>query len=158
MFRCYTLVVMDRLIHGKLQSIVDKLLFLEKRNIFEYQGTRLFPSEIHLMLAVHKEGRRARNATRIARQLGITKGAVSQSLSRLIKKGILAKTKDPASKNELTLTFTNAGKQALKQLLKWKDKLSEEHNKLLNSFSEQDKGAILRFLTRLEQALIDGHS
>ena len=54
------------------------------------------------------------NATEIAKQLGLTKGAVSQTVSRLEKKGIIVKTKDPYNKNELTLSLTPFGKKAYK--------------------------------------------
>ena len=51
------------------------------------------------------------NASGIAKQFGLTKGAISQTLSRLEKKGIINKTKDPYKKNELTLSLTNFGEE-----------------------------------------------
>jgi DNA-binding MarR family transcriptional regulator len=45
--------------------------------------------------------------------LQLTKGAVSQTISRLCKKGVLQKTKDPFQKNELTLCLTPLGQKAL---------------------------------------------
>ena len=56
------------------------------------------------MIAISES--RATNATKIADELGVTKGAVSQTLTRLEKKGVLVKTKDASNKNELSLQFT----------------------------------------------------
>jgi DNA-binding MarR family transcriptional regulator len=58
---------------------------------------------IHLILVMSEQ---PTNATQMAQALHVTKGAVSQTISRLKKKGIIKKDKDPYLKNELTLMFT----------------------------------------------------
>ena len=89
--------------------IIKKLTFLEKNSVFSHGDLKLYPSEIHLMLLIGDE--QERNATIMAEKLGVTKGAISQTLSRLEKKGVLEKTKDPYNKNELTATFTPLGQE-----------------------------------------------
>jgi DNA-binding MarR family transcriptional regulator len=75
--------------------VVNKLIFAEKKKIFNIKDIAA-PSEVHLLLVI--ENHTNTNATLIANQLGLTKGAVSQTISRLVKKGILKKAKTPIIK------------------------------------------------------------
>lgn len=155
-FRYYTQIMQPQVnsaIHLKLRNVIDKLLFLDKRNVFAFRDIKLFASEIHLMLLVNQGGERSRNATRIAEHLGVTKGAISQTISRLEKKGILTKVKDTTANNELCLAFTRTGGQAVRRFVQLERDLQERHTKLLRGFSQQDKEVILSFLSRLEQDL-----
>lgn len=135
----------------QLQKVINKILFMKKRDLFQFEGIRFYPSEIHLMLVLDE--RCATNATKIAQQLGITKGAISQTLSRLEKKGVLNKSKDPAYKNELTATFTPFGTEAFKH---YKAKVSEifiKYDRSLGNYTDQEKGAIFQFLLDVEEIL-----
>ena len=80
-------------IKKQIIQVINKTIFKEKKKIFKFKGVSLYPSEVHLMLMIKNDI--DTNATKIAKQLGVTKGAVSQTLSRLEKKDILLKTKDP---------------------------------------------------------------
>ena len=134
-----------------LMSIIERILLLDKKTAFEFRGIKLYPSEIHLSLLIQRE--RNTNATRIAERLAITKGAVSQNISRLEKKGILTKTKDPNKKNELTITFTPMGKEVVKHFMEFEAMAKHSHDGLLQEFSEREKHAIHKFLFRLKQRL-----
>ncbi|MDH3890483.1 MAG: MarR family transcriptional regulator [candidate division Zixibacteria bacterium] len=131
----------------ELHKVINKILFLKKKSLFQYRGVRFFPSEIHLMLVIRDKT--ATNATRIAEQLGVTKGAVSQTLSRLEKKGVLLKSKDPYNKNELTLTFTPAGTKALEHYRRSTADLLRQHERIIKSFTLKERAIIQRFLVRL---------
>ena len=100
-------------IAGQIRRVINRSMFLAKRTIMNYEGLRLYPSEIHL-LQVIKEGADL-SAGEMARKLGITNGAVSQTLNRLEKKGVIKKTKEPALKNKLTSTLTEFGQAAFRQ-------------------------------------------
>ena len=83
----------------------NTLIFLEKKSIIEHGNLKLYPSEIHLMNIIDTE--KDMNASEMATKLGVTKGAVSQTLSRLDEKGIISKTKDTLNKNRLEVRFTD---------------------------------------------------
>ena len=133
----------------QLQRVVNKILFLKKRSLLQFDGTDFFPSEIHLLVAI--TGSRATNATKIAGELGVTKGAVSQTLTRLEKKGVLVKTRDPYNKNELTLELTAFGQEAYRHYQDLAAQLNAIHERYLESFSKSEKKAIERFLVEVEQ-------
>jgi len=37
---------------GQLQRVVNKILFLKNKRLFQFQGVEFFPSEVHLMLVI----------------------------------------------------------------------------------------------------------
>lgn len=97
----------------------------------------------------------ATNATRIADRLGVTKGAVSQTLSRLEKKGVLRKTKDPYNRNELTLEFTTFGAAAFDHYSIHAAEILKKHDRYLEGFTDEEKGTVLRFLVEVEKIFDD---
>lgn len=135
----------------QLQRVINKIIHMEKNLKFQFEGITLYPSEIHLLLIIDEKY--ATNATRMADQLGITKGAVSQTLTRLEKKGVLIKSKDPNNKNELTLEFTPLGAQAFKHYKKQTDRFAAAHNQYLETFTDREKSIIQQFLSHMEETI-----
>ncbi len=134
-----------------LDHVINKVLFLRKKRLFQFKGVKLYPSEVHLMLLVGEKG--TTNATRVAERLGVTKGAVSQTLSRLDQKGVLSKTKDPYNKNELTLSFTPFGEKAFQHCAKAAGEIRARHARYLASFTKHEQAVIRRFLAGLADSL-----
>ena len=95
---------------SRIRATIDRILALEKARVFEVDGRRIHPSEAHLMLLLNREP--SLNAKGLAARLGLTKGAVSQTLARLERKGLLTKTRDPDRRNELVIEFTDVGREA----------------------------------------------
>ncbi len=131
-----------------LFRLINKIIFLEKRNIFEYEGVKLFPSEVHILLYI--EGGKSTNATNMSNKLGISKSAVSQTISRLEKKGVIVKDKDPYNKNELVITFTSFGQKAFGRYKKKQNQNRMHFDQYLNGLSDDDRGVIYRFLNEME--------
>ncbi len=135
----------------QIERVINKFIFLEKKRKFSFKGIDLYPSEIHLMFLVKEK--QATNATKMAEKLGVTKGAVSQALSRLEKKKILIKTKDPYAKNELTVSFTPLGEQAVEEFWEMKNTLHKQYDYYLATLPDNECDIIQRFLTYLEELL-----
>jgi len=131
-----------------LQRFVNTILFIKKKDLFQFQEIKFYPSEIHLLLFMKTQSNT--NATSIAKGLGVTKGAVSQTLSRLEKKGVLLKTKDPYNKNELTLDLTPFGTEAFKHYQTMAASFDQKHIDYLETFSDEEKLVIKRFLTEVD--------
>jgi len=133
---------------AQIHKFINKLIFLEKKNIFKFKEVHLYPSEIHLMLLIKEK--QTTNATKMAERLGITKGAVSQTLSRLEKKGILNKIKDPYNKNELTVSFKSLGQEAIEQLRELQTPVKKQYDNYLSTLTENEREVIKRFLSQME--------
>ena len=138
----------NRSLAEQILRISNKLIFLEKKSIIKHGDLKLYPSEIHLIDVIAKG--QDINASKMAARLGVTKGAVSQTLARLEKKGILNKTKDPQNKNELTVHFTPFGKNVLREQIKLRKTFHEQYAKYFSNMSEKEKEIIMGFLKKME--------
>lgn len=133
-------------ISRKIHEFINKIIFLEKKNIFKFEGLSLYPSEIHLILIISEK---PTNATQMAEMLNVTKGAVSQTISRLEKKGILQKEKDPYYKNELTLTFTPLGKRVFDRYKQMRASMGSKLKEDISSFNNNEQKVIDKFLDHM---------
>ena len=138
----------NRSLAEQILRISNKLIFLEKKSIVKHGGLKLYPSEIHLIDVIAKG--QDINASKMASRLGVTKGAVSQTLARLEKKGVLYKTKDPQNRNELTVHFTPLGKKVLEEQRKLRTRFHEQYAKYFSNISEKEKAIIMAFLKKME--------
>lgn len=140
---------------SKILESISMITFIEKKRILLSDDLRLYPSEIHLILFIYLE--QDRNITEIAHRLGLTKGAVSQTLSRLHQKGILTKKTDPYNKNELHVEFTAKGKKLLRQIMSMREKITKKLLEYIGSASAHDKQVIFRFIDELVLILRRDH-
>lgn len=132
---------------AQLEAFVDRIMNLEKRQLHEVEGQKLYPSEIHLLLLIDAQSQL--NATGLAERLGLTKGAISQTLTRLERKGVLVKSRDTASKNELILEFTDAGQRVLRHFRGVQAAVRKHYDEIFAAFDEDEREVIGRFLQRL---------
>jgi len=141
----------SRKIAGQIRRVINRSMFLEKRTILHHEDLRLYPSEIHLMQVI-SEGADL-SAGEMARKLGISNGAVSQTLNRLEKKGVIKKTKDQALKNRLSATLTEVGQTAIRQFEQGQESTMKTFSSYLSGLSEGERKVIEGFLSRLEKFL-----
>ncbi|WP_239057716.1 MarR family winged helix-turn-helix transcriptional regulator [Pseudodesulfovibrio sp. JC047] len=113
-------------------SIID-------RKAFDFGiGMELYPSEIHMVTAVDMQG--GTGVTSLATELGITKGAVSQLVAKLVKKGLLTKKIDPDNKARVIIRTTELGHIA-----------SDTHL----AFHESHDREFLEYMSTLDDASIE---
>jgi DNA-binding MarR family transcriptional regulator len=136
---------------GQIRRVLNRSMVLEKRIMVQHEGLRLYPSEIHLLQVIREGG--DPSAGEMAKRLGISNGAVSQTLKRLEKKGVIYKTKDPALKNKLTVTLTEKGEAALRRFEASREEAMKAFSNYLAGLSAREGRTIEGFLDRLEQFL-----
>jgi DNA-binding MarR family transcriptional regulator len=137
---------------GLIRRVLNRAMVLEKRTLLEHGNLRLYPSEIHLMQVIN-EGADL-SAGEMARRLGISNGAVSQTLNRLEKKRAIQKTKDPVLKNKLTAILTETGQAAFLQFEERQEAAMKTFSSYLAGLSDRDRKIIEQFLGRLEGFLV----
>ena len=102
--RC--MVLFDDMFH----RIMNKMNRIEQKPRRFGTDFLLYSSEIHTIQAI---GRNAGiNVTALAALQGVTKGAVSQILQKLVKKGMVVRMKDEMSDREVLLKLSDTGKIA----------------------------------------------
>ena len=95
----------QHIIHGKFQSILSLAMKLDQMPKKFGTDKDLSHSEIHLIEIIGDN--QNQSVTDLAGLLGITKGAVSQSLKRLEKKGFTRKSPDPANLSRILKALTD---------------------------------------------------
>ncbi|WP_207259758.1 MarR family winged helix-turn-helix transcriptional regulator [Desulfovibrio sp. Huiquan2017] len=87
-------------------------------------GVALYPSEIHMVSRVDRHD--GVGVTDLAEEFGVTKGAVSQVVTRLVDKGLLVKEPDPLNRTRVVIRTTETGHVASENHLKF----HREHDKV----------------------------
>ncbi|MBU2546766.1 MAG: MarR family transcriptional regulator [Proteobacteria bacterium] len=128
--------------------LTNKIIFLEKKSLLEHGKVKLYPSEIHLLDVIDREP--GINASETAARLGVTKGAVSQTVTRLEKKGVVRKSRDRRNKNELTVHLTDLGNEVFEIHRRRRIGLEKTFAGHLDGLSAGDREVIGRFLWNLE--------
>ena len=124
---------------------------MEKKSKVQVGEETFYPSEIHLILFIHKE--QNESVTQMAQHLGVTKGAVSQTLARLEKKGVLTRTKIPEKKNEMLAELLPFGREVARKCARVSDSLEARISSYLDQASEAEQAAIAGFVEHMEIAL-----
>jgi DNA-binding MarR family transcriptional regulator len=91
------------------------------------------------------------SAGEMAQRLGVSNGAVSQTLSRLEKKGVITKSKDPSLKNRVTAAFTASGKEAMERFESEQASSRGSFSNYLAGLSKSEREIIGSFLARIEE-------
>jgi DNA-binding MarR family transcriptional regulator len=113
--------------------------------------TDLSGSEIHLIAVVgQKEGL---SVTDLAKHLGITKGAVSQTLKKLDGKGLVVKETDPTNTSRITVSLSTKGKVAYYSHLQWHETVDGGFRDYFVHLPEEKIRFLEEFLSNLEQFL-----
>jgi DNA-binding MarR family transcriptional regulator len=138
-------------IHGKFQSLMALALKLEQMPKQFGTGRDLSHTEIHLIEIIGDN--RDLGVTDIARLIGVTKGAVSQTLKRLEKKGLTRKQEDPDNRSKLLVSLTALGNMAYWSHKHWHETMDGGFITYLESLDSGQTAFLLDFLSRVEDFL-----
>jgi DNA-binding MarR family transcriptional regulator len=92
---------------GLFDTLAQRLAGFESGPKEFETGVLLYRAETHLLQAIGRDP--TTNVTRLAERLGVTKGAVSQTLAKLVRKKLVRKRTAPASGREVVLELTALG-------------------------------------------------
>lgn len=138
-------------LHGKFQTIMALALKLDKTPKAFGTGQALSHAEIHLVEIVGDNPELS--VTQIADLIGVTKGAVSQNLKRLEKKGLSTKTQDPENLSRALVTLTAKGQAAYWAHKHWHESMDGGFSRYLEGLTEEETAVIVGFLCRVEDFL-----
>lgn len=138
-------------IHGKFRSILALSQKMEKTPKRFGTGEHLSHSEIHLIEMIGDIN--DPSVTDLSRHLGITKGAVSQSLKRLETKGFAEKETDPENLSRAIVKLTAKGQTAYWAHKHWHETMDGGYLKYLDELDDKSFQVIIRFLDKTEDFL-----
>lgn len=142
---------MRSLKHPELVSLalamVDKLFQVEKERVLEADGVRLHPSEIHLLLFLddHPDA----NAKEISDRFSVTKGAISQTLGRLERKGVVLRNRREEAPTEIRVDLTRKGERVMAKALAVKRAAEVRFDEDFSALTDAERQGVERFLRRV---------
>jgi DNA-binding MarR family transcriptional regulator len=118
-----------------------------------YYGTNvpLFYAEIHLIRAIKEN--EGIHITGLAQYLEVTKGAVSQMLMKLEKKGFIIKEKDPSNQSRFLLKLTPKGETAHYNHMRLHQEFDEIIRDMIKGQDQDKIECLTQFFTLLNQKL-----
>ena len=136
-----------------LERIIHKYIQYEKIPQRYCDDLMLTTAEIHTIAIIgDNEGI---NVTQLSKERGITKGAVSQMIYKLVDKGLVEKRISPDSDAAVSLFLTDRGRQAYDDH-RYKHKTrNTKFASLLNSIPEETQESMTEFLKAFEKELDD---
>jgi len=91
----------------KIERMMIRMQSMHTPSLSFGTGVLMHPKEIHTVQAI---GRYPRiNVTKLAEYTGVTKGAVSQTIKKLVRKGLVHRKHAPGNAKEVVLELTNLG-------------------------------------------------
>lgn len=110
----------------------------------------LYPSEIHLIDAIGLEGNMT--TTRLASTLGITKGGVSQTITKLMTKGLVTKSEGDGI-NEVYISLSDKGRTAYQGHRKLHESLISKMDALTSQMNDETKNALNEMISAIDEEL-----
>ena len=135
----------------QMERIIHKYSQYEKRPQVYCKDIMLTQPEIHTVAIVgDHEGI---NVTQLAAMRGITKGAASQMVYKLVDKGLIKKQISAESDAAVSLFLTKKGQQARKEHRKLHETMGTKFDALLSRIPEDVKDTMMDFLKAFEEEL-----
>jgi DNA-binding MarR family transcriptional regulator len=135
-------------IKRKFNSVVELARRLESEQRPYGTDTMLSGVEIHLVELIGDN--RNPSVTELAGLFGVTKGAVSQRLKQLERKGVARKDADPSNASRSLVTLTSKGMAAYYSHKHWHETMDEGFKDYFRGLDPEKLEFIEEFLTRVE--------
>ncbi len=138
-------------ISTSLLRVIKAFLHIDKNARYCGTDQQLFSSEIHMIRAIKEN--EGIHITGLAKILRVTKGAVSQMMIKLEKKGFVNKERDRQNQSRLSIKLTQKGEIAYVNHLKFHDTFDDLINETLKNASEDNVVFLETFLLKLERRI-----
>lgn len=134
-------------------EVVNRLMEIDKKTRYYGTDKPLFYAEIHMLKAI-KENEGV-HITGLAQNLGVTKGAVSQMLFKLEKKGFITKGRDLDNQCKFLIKLTSKGEIAHENHLRLHERFDEMVGGILSMKSEGEREFLKNFFIEFSKELHD---
>ena len=132
-----------------LLRVMGKIVRNEKTPRHFGVDVLLHPSEIHMIMLIgNNEGV---HLSELARITGVTRGAVSQAVAKLVKKGLVEKVGDPVSRLKTVPALTNKGRVAYWAHEQHHEEMDADLYDHMSRLTEEQLGVIEDFLSHFEK-------
>lgn len=147
------MTTMNKLMIEKITESV--VCFVETAKNFEtapryyVDDELLYSSEIHIIDTVGRN--HGEHLSEIARRFGVTKGAASQLIKKLEKKGYVYKELDDTNQTRMKVLLTDKGREAFDKHIEFHAIHHKGFGEFLSKQSDQNLDNIFNFLNELQK-------
>lgn len=127
------LIVLE--LRNQIAKLVNQYNKLEKMPFDTGLGDFLYPSELNMIEAI--QSGKGKTVTELCEHFGITKGAVSQTISKLIKRGYVSKERSIHNRKEVLIELTEKGKTAFDRHEEFHRQMDESMTQLLQGIQKE---------------------
>jgi len=129
--------------------LFNKAAMIEQEPVDTGDGVLLYTSEIHLIDMAGRFPEESMSA--LASHLGITKGAVSQTVKKLEKKGYLERINKDGNKKTVLLCLTDTGKRAFDWHRAYHAMVNDRIAREISGYEGKDREFIRKILCQMEK-------
>jgi DNA-binding MarR family transcriptional regulator len=138
----------------QFERIVNKYNSLQESPLDYGCGEDLYPSEIHVIETIGKHPEV--HMAELARILGVTRGAIQQTVGRLVKKGLVEKFMEEGDRKKVYLELTEKGNTAFDGHEEYHAALSSSLRKCFERLRPSEVVSLTNLLDEVESAM-DGY-
>lgn len=137
-------------------KIINSLMKIEERsNVFRHGQEIVFDginlAEVHCIDWIGMIDHA--NVTKVANEMGMTRGGISKISQRLLNKGLIESYQRPGNNKEIYYRLTKDGQHVYNEHKKCHSKAKQEKLSLLSAYSDKEQVTILRFLNDINHML-----
>lgn len=113
----------------------------------------LYSAEVHMIEIIGSY--ETITTTKLAKTLGITKGAVSQITHKLLKKNLIVKIPSTEKNNEVLISLTDKGRIVYSNHQNMHRKMMERIDSIICDLSDEGKTALVQIVQVIDESLDD---
>lgn len=113
----------------------------------------LYSAEVHMIEIIGSY--ETITTTKLAKTLGITKGAVSQITHKLLKKNLIVKIPSTEKNNEVLISLTDKGRIVYSYHQNMHRKMMERIDSIICDLSDEGKTALVQIVQVIDESLDD---
>lgn len=137
-------------------EIINSLMKIQERsNVFRHGQENVFDginlAEVHCIDWIGRIDHA--NVTKVANEMGMTRGGISKISQKLLKKGLIESYQRPENNKEIYYRLTKNGQHVYHEHKKCHSKAKQEKLVLLSTYSDKEQVTILRFLNDINHML-----
>ena len=137
---------------AKLVASLDRLSHAMRSLLWEEaKPTGLSPIQIQLLVYLRHHDREQSRVGDLARQFDLTAATISEALTSLVEKKLVAKEPDPADKRARVLCLTKGGRELASRVGAWAELLERQ----VKQCPDDEAVVVMRFLMSLIAGLQD---
>ncbi|KNZ42320.1 MarR family winged helix-turn-helix transcriptional regulator [Acetobacterium bakii] len=139
----------------QLSSLMERIIhkYNQAENKKRYFGTDLILTRTEIHTVVEVGDKPGLNITALAQKKGITKGAASQMIYKLVDKGLIRKEVSPVSDTEVCLSLTESGKAAYEAHQRYHEETNNLFFKTMRKMPEETMKEMEKILIEFDKIL-----